>query len=91
MPQLKHEIRPPWKAHLDNVRQEIERQNQEILTLRGMIAVKQDEQAVLRKHASFLVGQLIEEAQLPPAAVGAYELSADGKYLVAEVAELPKE
>lgn len=63
--------------------------SQEVLALKGMIYDKEQEQSSLRKHASYIVGQLIEEAKLPPA-MDAYQLSPDGAYLLASVADEPK-
>lgn len=83
--QVKHELSEVWRNHVQSIQQEIQRQDQEILVLKGMIANKQEEQNVLRKHASFLIGQLVVEAQLPTPLEGAYRLSEDGRYLVATV------
>lgn len=87
MQSLKHEIHEPWKSHFQAITQEIQRKEEEILVMRGAIAVKQQEQETLRKHAQYVVGQLVVEAKLPMAAEGAYSLSPDGCHLVGLVAD----
>jgi hypothetical protein len=82
--QAKHAVAEPWRSHLKSVQEAIRQDADNILKLRGQIALIEAEQKSKIAHATNIVNQLSIEADLPKSSTG-YSLSEDSCFLVGEV------
>jgi len=79
---IEHQLSPEWRDHFRTAKQRMERAQQEILRLRGLIQLRQEEIEQLRQHISWLITAVAQADHAPECN---YTLSDDCTRLIGEV------